>query len=160
VVTFSEKLISFRGVAEIAGRQMKRYHVHSAADLIEAEVERAAYEFLPALLPDPDDEAPPAGFTILHRNRQGAFLDAYSWVWENVIECRTAAAGVRVLGCDSDDPTSFKPLDRPWIGCVWELAPFGHERSSWVRHILEPREPDIDSYLADTYPDGRCGGPE
>ncbi|HWE56704.1 MAG TPA: hypothetical protein VG435_14420 [Acidimicrobiales bacterium] len=156
---FSEKQITFMGVARIAGWQVKRYHVHSATDLIEPAVEAAAYRFLPELLPEPDGEAPPAGFTVLHRNRQGAFLDAYSWVWENVIECRTAAAGVEALGCPDDVPTRFRALDRPWIGCVWELAPFGHERSSWVRHVLQPDQPDLDSYLADAYPDGRCGGP-
>ena len=28
--------------------------------------------------------------------------------------------------------------DRPSIGGVWELAPFEHERSAWVRHVLQP----------------------
>jgi hypothetical protein len=158
---FREKLISFRGVTPIADRQVKRYHVHGAADLIEPEVGSAAYAFLPQLLPVPDGETEPGGFSILHRNRQGSFLNAYSWVWTNVIECRTAVAGLRVLGCDNDDdPTHFKPLAKPWIGCVWELAPFGHERSGWVRHILEPDQPDLDAYLSDTYPDGPSGGPQ
>jgi len=22
-------------------------------------------------------------------------------------------------------------FDRRWTGCIWELAPLGHERSSW-----------------------------
>jgi hypothetical protein len=159
-VAFNEKLLRYSGVAKVAGRQIKRYHVHGQADEIEPEVEQAAYAFLARLLPDPDDETPPAGFVVLHRNRQGTFLDAYSWVWENVIECRTAAAGVTFLGCDDEDPTHFKPLNRPWIGCVWELAPFGHERSAWVRHVLQPEVPDLDGYLADVYPDGPCGGPK
>jgi hypothetical protein len=156
---FTEKLLTFSGVAEVAGRHIKRYHLHGQEDRIEPEVEHAAHAFLAELLPEADDETPPAGFAVLHRNRQGAFLDAFSWVWENVIECRTSAAGVRELGCDDTDPTHFKPLSRPWIGCVWELAPFGHERSAWVRHILQPAEPNLDLYLADTYPDGMCGGP-
>jgi hypothetical protein len=156
---FKEKFVSTPGVIEIAGRHVKRYHVYTEGEPIEPTVEDAAYAFLPALLPDPDDETPPAAFTILHRNRQGAFLDAYSWVWTNVIECRVAAAGIAFLGCDDEDPTHFKPLSRPWIGCVWELAPFGHERSAWVRHILEPDRPDLAAYLADSFAEGMAGGP-
>lgn len=159
-MAFTEKFLTTPGVVEIALRQLKRYHVDSSDDEIDVNIRQAAYGFLPVLLPEPDDETPPAGFTILHRNRQGAFLNAYSWVWGNVIECRTAAAGMPFLGCDDEDPTNFKPLARPWIGCVWELAPFGHERSAWVRHVLEPEKPDLSSYLADTYREGLCGGPE
>jgi hypothetical protein len=52
----------------------------------------------------------------------------------------------------------FGVFDRRWIGCIWELAPFGHERSSWVRHILEPDLPDPTGYINDTLPEGRTGG--
>jgi hypothetical protein len=55
--------------------------------------------------------------------------------------------------------SSARPrLDRRWIGCIWELAPFGHERSSWVRHILQPDLPDLTGYINDTLPEGRTGG--
>lgn len=156
---FREKFLRAPGVIEVAGRQIKRYHVNGSDDDIEQVIQRAAYALLPRLLPGVDEETPPAGFVVLHRNRQGAFLCAYSWVWENVIECQTAAAGVPFLGCDDEDPANFRQLSRPWIGCVWELAPFGHERSAWVRHVLEPDPPDLDGYLADSYPDGLVGGP-
>jgi hypothetical protein len=43
-------------------------------------------------------------------------------------------------------------------GRIWELVPFGHERSSWVRHILEPDLPDLTGYINDTLPEGRTGG--
>jgi hypothetical protein len=56
------------------------------------------------------------------------------------------------------DPEHFGVFDRRWIGCIWELAPFGHERSSWVRHILEPDLPDLTGYINDTLPVGRTGG--
>ena len=51
----------------------------------------------------------------------------------------------------------FKALDRPWMGCVWELAPFGHERTAWVRHVLRPDVPDLQGYLADMLADGTTG---
>jgi hypothetical protein len=62
--------------------------------------------------------------------------------------------GIPELGCDDEDPENFKLLDRPWMGCVWELAPFGHERSAWVRHVLRPDPPDLAAYLADVLPEG------
>jgi hypothetical protein len=58
------------------------------------------------------------------------------------------------LGCADENPENFTLLDRPWMGCVWELAPFGHERSAWVRHVLRPEAPGLGAYLADVLPDG------
>ena len=61
------------------------------------------------------------------------------------------------LGCPDDDPAHFVVLDRPWIGCVWELPPIAHERDAWVRHMLVPDKPDLHAYLADAMPDGLTG---
>ena len=136
---FHEKHLSAPGVIEAGGRQVKRYHVSIAAG-IEDSVQQAARDFLPRLLPAPDDETPPASFVILHRGPGGAaYLNAYSWVWGNVIECRVAVAGVPFLGCADEDPRHFTELARPWIGCVWELAPLGHERAAWIRACARAR---------------------
>jgi hypothetical protein len=48
-------------------------------------------------------------------------------------------------------------LDRPWIGCVWELPPIQHERDAWVRHMLLPVEPHLAGYLSDAMPGGTTG---
>ena len=130
-----------------------------AADPIDARIVAAACSFLPRLLPAPDDETPPASFVILHRGADAVYLNAYSWVWGNVVECRTAAAGIPFLGCPDEDPTHFVELSRPWIGCVWEPGPFEHERSAWVRHILEPDQPDVPGYVADMLHDTLVGRP-
>ena len=53
------------------------------------------------------------------------------------------------LGCPDEDPRHFTELRRPWIGCVWELAPLGHERAAWIGHVLAPERPDLAGYLAD-----------
>ncbi len=147
---FTDRYLRAVAPIEAGNRQIKRYHISTVDAEIEQEVQDAAYRMLPHLLPAPDDETPPASFVILHRGLGGAaYLMAYSWVWTNVIECRSAAAGVSFLGCPDSGPENFIQLDRPWIGCVWELAPFGHERAAWVRHILAPDEPDLSGYLAD-----------
>ncbi len=148
-MSFSEKYLRALGPVPVGGRQVKRYHV-SIEPEIEDSVQQAAYAFLPRLVAPPDDETPPAAFAIVHRGGgAGAYLNAYSWVWGNVIECRTAAAGVPFLGCVDEDPRHFTELRRPWIGCVWELAPLGHERAAWIRHVLAPERPDLAGYLAD-----------
>ena len=114
-------------------------------------------ELLPDLVPEPDG-TPPAGFVVLHRGGNGAaYLNAYTWVWDNVLHMRGAAAAQAALGCPDEDPTHFMPLDRPWIGCVWELPPIQHERDAWVRHMLMPDVADLAGYLDDTMPDGTTG---
>lgn len=158
-MAFREKFLRTPGVLDIAGRQVKRYHVTSTDSDVPDEIQQAALKFLPTLLPEPDEEMPPASFAILHTSPGASYLCAYSWVWGNVIEARTAAAGVPVLGWEDENPANFRQLGRPWVGCVWELAPFGHERSAWVRHMLVPTQPNLRGYLADVLTDGTVGGP-
>jgi hypothetical protein len=159
-MTFTEKYLTSLPPIEAAGRQVKRYHIAPVGQQIEDSVQRAAFELLPSLLPPPEEDTPAASFAVLHRgSNAGAYLLAYSWVWGNVIECASAAAGIPYLGCPDESPDRFTPLSRPWIGCVWELAPLGHERSAWVRHVLAPAEPDLAGYLGDIVADGLSGGP-
>lgn len=157
-MAFAEKRLLVLPPVEIAGRHLKRYHVTSGPGGIEPEVEKAAYALLPELLPEPDG-TPAAGFVVLHRGGDsGAYLNAYSWVWDNVLHFGGAAAGQPALDCPDTDPAHFVRVDRSWIGCVWELPPLGHEREAWVRHVLEPRTPDLAGYLGDALPSGTTGG--
>jgi len=159
-MAFTEKLLRVPPPIEVGGRRIKRYHVAADPAGIDPRVEKAAYAILPGLLPDPDG-TPPATFVVLHRGGDdGAYLNAYSWVWDNVLHFAGAAAGQPVLGCPNSDPTHFVPLDRGLIGCVWELPPILHERDAWVRHMLapdDPDRPDLDAYLADSLPEGTTG---
>jgi hypothetical protein len=157
---YIDKYLRTEAPIEVGGRHIKRYHVNYPDVPIEAGIQKAAAEFLPRLLPAPDGETVPASFTVLHRGGgSAAYLCAYSWVWGNVIEARTAAAGVPFLGCPDEDPEHFIDLERRWIGCVWELAPLGHERAAWIRHVLAPDRPDLAGYLTDVLPDGTTAGP-
>jgi len=154
----AEMYVSAQGVIECTGRQVKRYHVSAEAGMIADSIQAAAYQFLPRLLPKPDDETPPAGWAVLFKGSgTPAYLVAYSWTWVNVVECRAAAAGLPEVGCADENPENFTLLDRRWIGCVWELAPLGHERSAWIRHVLARETPDLAGYLADVMPDGSAG---
>jgi hypothetical protein len=158
-MTFTEKFLRARPAIEVAGRSVKRYHVASGPEGVESEVEQAALAILPKLLPEPDG-TPPATFVVVHRSLgdNSSYLNAYSWVWDNVLYFRGAAAAQPELGCPDADPTSFIVIeDRPWIGCVWELPPIAHERDAWIRHMLVPDQPDLAAYLADLMPDGLTG---
>jgi hypothetical protein len=158
-MTFAEKQMRAAGVIETAGRWVKRYHISAADGQIPDGIQAAAYEFLPRLLPKPDGEAPPGGWVVLHKGAAvPAYLVAYSWTWGNVVECQAAVAGIPELGAEDENPENFTVLERPWMGCVWELAPFCHERAAWIQHVLAPEAPDLVGYLADVLPDGSTGG--
>ena len=117
-----------------------------------------------------DRLAPPSGCTCRDRDRParlrrtlhrgadtGAYLVAYSWVWDNVVEVHSYAAGQPALDCPDLDPTNFVEVARSWAGCVWEFAVLEHERSAWARHVLSPEVPDLGAYLFDTVPNGLVG---
>ena len=155
---FTPKYLRSLDPVSVAGRRMKRYHVTNDPQPMAPEIAVAAETMLAHLVPAPDGSTPPAGWTILHRGADGAaYLNAYSWVWDNVVEYHAAVAGLPFVGCPDGDPTNFMVLDRPWIGCIWELPPFGHERSAWVRHVFGADTADLDAYVADVLPDGPTG---
>ena len=155
---FSERFLSSHGVVDVAGRKVKVYHLSVEDGPIEPHVVAAALATMPALVAAPDATTPSAAWAIVHRGRGGAaYALAYSWVWDNVIEAHSAAAGVPFLGCPDEDPTHFVPLTVPWIGCVWELGPFEHERSAWIRHMLSG-ETNLAAYLGDACAPGPSGG--
>ncbi|MFD5322524.1 hypothetical protein [Streptomyces sp. NPDC127092] len=159
-MAFDEKYLLALPPVAVAGRRLKRYHVTDDPAGIEPEVEKAAYALLPELLPEPDG-TPAAGFVVLHRGGDtGAYLNTYSWVWDNVLHFAGAAAGQPALDCPDLDPAHFvriPPGERNWIGCVWELAPLTYERDAWVRHVLAPDVPDLDGYLGDALATGVTG---
>src|SRR4051794_26706691 len=88
-MAFTQRYLSSRPTVTVAGRQVKRYDVTAEGLTIDDGIRQAAEAFLPSLLPQPDG-TPPATFIVLHRGQQGAFLNAYSWAWDNVIHCRTS----------------------------------------------------------------------
>jgi hypothetical protein len=156
LMAFAERFLTTPEPVELPARRVKRYEIHIEDRPIDAAITKAAYEWLPRLLPEPDG-TPPGSFSVLHRSAMGCYLLVYSWTLEDVLECRPVVAGVPVLGCPDNDPTHFVPSTGQWIGCVWELAPLEHERSAWVRHVLQPDQPALAGYIADQLPPGPVG---
>ncbi|MGN9811714.1 hypothetical protein ACTMSW_20435 [Micromonospora sp. BQ11] len=158
-MAFRDKELRVPEPLTLAGRRIKRYHIDQPGRRLEAHVQRAAYDYLPALLPPAGEDGTPAGtWVVLHRGADtGAYLLAYSWFFDNVVEARIAVAGQPAVGSPDDDPTHFTEMRRPAVGCVWELGVLEHERTAWIRHILAPDRPDLDAWLADTRVEGPVG---
>ena len=97
-MSITEKFLRAPGPIEASGRMLKRYHITTVEAEIEPGIQKAAYDILPELVPQPDDETPAAGWLVLHTGASGAYLCAYSWVWGNVVEMRSAVAGEPYLG--------------------------------------------------------------
>ncbi|HUQ59859.1 hypothetical protein [Lentzea sp.] len=157
-MAFYEKQLAVKEPLVIAGRHVKRYEVVTPGLEITDDVRAAAYAFLPTIYPDFEDPTPPATVTVLHRSAAGMYLNAYNWVWDNVLHCRTAVSGDQpFLGSTDPDLTRFSVIPKDLIGCVWELPPLEHERRAWVRHVLEPGAPDLEAYLHDVMSEGLVG---
>ncbi len=140
----------------VGSHRVKRYHLNVADSAIEPGIEEAAYTFLPQLLAT-DESTPAVAVSVLHRGAQAAYLLCYSWMWDNVLELHTAVAGIPLLGSPDSDPQHFVHLEKPWIGCVWELAAIANEPSAWVRHMIAPPTPDLEGYLLDARAPGPIG---
>src|SRR5258708_26224128 len=102
----TEKFLRAPGPIEIGGRMLKRYHLTTFEAEIEPRIQKAACDILPELVPQPDDETPPAGWLVLHTGANGAYLRAYSWAWGNVVEMRSALAGEPYRGCPDTGPAN------------------------------------------------------
>ncbi|MBB4908980.1 hypothetical protein [Actinophytocola algeriensis] len=151
---FSERYLRPAGVAPAGDWRVKQYQVTVTEQPIEGAVVVAAEAYLPKLMPASaaTDATPRVAFSVLHKGVDAVWLMAYAWVHGEIVHSRGASAGL-------DAPTSFTPLTEPLIGCVWELPALVHERSSWVRHGLQPEHAAVDAYLADVLPEGPVGGP-
>ncbi|HET7719830.1 MAG TPA: hypothetical protein VFK43_07685 [Acidimicrobiales bacterium] len=130
----------------IGDRRFKRYHLTTDGAEIPRTVQEAAYAFVPALLPPPDDATEPAGFIVLRHGPDGARLQVFSWVEQIAVHAREAAAPV-VPG----EAPQFGPVDRSPEEGDWERALLAHEAAAWVRHVAGAERPDTHAYLADLH---------
>lgn len=153
---FQKRDLRGAGTRQANGRTLKVYELRAPGQQIEDSLRTAAWGLLPELVAEPVDTTTPAlGWVVLHRGQDAAYVVAYSWVWNEVLEQHLAVAGRPELGAGGSEVTEFGVLDRRWMGCVWELAPLQHERISWIDNVLRPPTPDVEAYVLDFLPDGR-----
>lgn len=146
-------------ITQVGERWLKVYPINIDNEDIDPALVEAAMAYIPNLVAPDDGFNPPCAFAILHLCRGAMFVMVYNWVWRNVLELYGAASGDEYLGCPSEDLTKFVPLQKPMIGCVWELAPMEFERSVWVRHVMTPETPDVDAYNSALMASGPTGFP-
>jgi hypothetical protein len=140
-------------VAVAARWQVKRYELTLDGAELSPGIRASADGMLERMLVEfqPTDGTEAAAFSILHFGEDAVWLNAYLWCNEAILQCTMASA-------PTDAPESFKRVEEPFIGCVWELPIVEFERSSWVRNMLLI-EPSLPAYLRDRRPQGLVGGP-
>jgi hypothetical protein len=147
-VSYQQKYVRPAGHLKIGDRWMKRYQITDDPTPIEPVIQDAADAYVRHLMAPTDDWTPPAGFAVLHQDADRIWINCYSWVADNKVHCRSGEA-------TATGKVKFSEVNRPWVGGVWELAPFAYERSCWVRHMRrDPDDADLGTYLADTMPEG------
>lgn len=133
---------------ETSGAILKWYAVHTEALPAPDEITQLARAYLKKTTM----EAKGLGFVILHRCGDAFyFLIVSTWrgnneVWETVFYKDGAAMSDFALWPRDG-------MHKPTF-CVWELAPVWHEKESWERFLLSPR----DGAAAQTWLEDRYSG--
>jgi len=138
---YEPRPVVYYGVEELGGWQVKVYGIAAAAaeprnELLDAARARA-WEVLSGSSEKRDLSA---AFLVVHDARPACFALVY-W-WDGVDLCQ------RIFRAPLDQPKRLEPFENGQVGCVWELAVVAFEREAWVRHVLQPRKPDLTRYLA------------
>jgi hypothetical protein len=85
-----------------------------------------------------------AGSLIIHTGTDAVYLLLDVWVGEVMLRQHVWVA-------PPHNPVEFEPFGSAAIACcVWEMAVLLHERSAWLRHMLQRASgPNMDGYLSD-----------
>ena len=111
------------------------------------------------LLAELDEETPPAGFTVLHRNAQEhSLMPTAGYGPMSSVPHLGCVCPLRRLRRRGSHPVQGAVAAVDWV-CLGARAVRARTFCLRVRHILEPDMPDLAGYLADNLPDGLAGGP-
>jgi hypothetical protein len=143
-VTYRLRSISALGWETAGSWCVKRYGVsalrETPPDRVQDMARDAVLRSLPAAYPD----ALSFAYSIVHEDEDGCYVVVGWWSRNRVIlHTRTWLADWADLGTLTEAPANA-------TACIWELVPMAHERSAWVRHVVQPDEPDLDAYRTDT----------
>ena len=122
---------------------VKRYAVSALRDVPPEKVHDFARRAVERTLPPAHPDLPSHAFSVVHEDEDGCYV-VVGWWSRNAVILHTRTW----LG----DWDTLEPVDAPGhaTACIWELVALGHERDSWVDHMLRPQSPDTDAYLAST----------
>jgi len=127
----------------VKGWQLKVYGIAYDSPAPEQQLIDAVKTAARTILPQPaqSDVRYGIGFICAHQGRtiSIAFVD---W-WENEDELHH-----KMFVAERSDGWQLRPArDDELTACSWDLAVVGFERNAWVRHVLQPPEPDVEAYL-------------
>ncbi|MDA8016344.1 MAG: hypothetical protein MPN21_02750 [Thermoanaerobaculia bacterium] len=103
-----------------------------------------ALDLLHATLPTPvpSSQRERAAFATLHVGETGDYL-LIDWWEEDLLHHH-------LFGAQRPHDGDLRYGDpRGVCACVWEMAVLSFERDAWCRHVLLPRSPDLEGYLAE-----------
>lgn len=141
---YRHRAVTWHGIAENNGARIKLYGMAAEGktpDALVAVVRQLAEDV--ASGPLRADQGTTYGFALAHRARPADFALICSWV--TPVDLR---AQYLRLQNEEGQPVAMPPGS---LGCVWELALIGHERSSWVHRMLRDSS-DPEGYLRDVAP--------
>ncbi|HEU4946054.1 MAG TPA: hypothetical protein VFT31_02765 [Kribbella sp.] len=142
---YQPRPVTLYGVESVNGWPTKVYGLAVVGKPVD-ELVGAARAIAVDVLPAPESARAPAptpraAFVIAHQARPACFVLVYWWA-------TPVDLSMRYFRSPLDRPTELIALPPSSVGCVWELGLAEHERSTWVRHLLDTRAPDLGAYLA------------
>jgi len=138
--------VRFLDLLTLDGWRLKLYGIAYRGERPSQVLVDAAVATAQARLPRPaiTSDRYGVGFLGVHDGR-GANFVFLDW-WENEDELHHVA-----WRSSKKEPGRLRatgPDD--FAACVWDLAVIGHERTTWIRHVLARADgPDVDAYLND-----------
>ena len=144
-VVYAPRSIRSNGWSELVpGWRIKHYSVSALREVPEEGVRHFAEAAVLRSLPPAYPTALSCGYSVVHEDADGCYAVVGWWSPNRVIlHTRTWLAGWEDLSDFVEAPSSAR-------ACIWELVPMAHERTAWVRHVVQPEQPDVAAYLADT----------
>lgn len=139
---FAPRPVTFRGVIDCAGYQLKSYSIVCGDVALDESVYEEGMKLVERALPQPaiDRHRPGLGFVIFHQG-EGVHYLVLAW-WDQVNEMP-----LHVWVHTFEPETQWREAQGGESVCVWDLEVIAHERTCYVEEILSKADaPDFDAY--------------
>jgi len=138
--------VRFVELVDHAGWRIKLYGIRQGGERPDERLLELGRITARMTLPRPAVTADRYGVAFVTVHQANLFNQIVVDWWERLNELRH-----RVHKAVPEAPEAFADITATGEAfCVWELAVIGHERSAWLRHVLEATQPNLDAYLEDT----------
>jgi hypothetical protein len=143
-VRYAPRMLSALPHERVRSWTVKRYAVSALRPTPPEGVLEMARRAVDRSLPEAYPHELSCGFSVVHEDEDGCYVVVGWWSRNRVI------LHTRTWLADWEDLTTLTPAPAGATACIWELVAIGHERDAWVRHVVVPDRPDLDTFLAAT----------